>query len=89
MFQNETRFNSAHGLAMRKIIHDRLSCESMNIIDVDTWSNNKSTAHPKRSDVKVDTFTAIGKIFLTSSLLEIEQRFFDDTEEDTFAEFGK
>ena len=71
---------------MRKILHDRLSCGSIDVIDAGDWSYKKSTTDPKRSNVNTDTFTTIEKTYLTRSFLEIEKDFFDNIEEEIFAE---
>ena len=74
---------------MRKTLHDELSCGSMNVIDADSWSNKKSVMNPKRLDASTGTFTTIGKTCLIRALLESDQRFFGNYEEETFAESGE
>ena len=68
------------------MIHDALSCGLTSIADADAWSKNKSMTHAKRFHVDTDAFTTSGKTCLTRKLLEIEWRFFGNTEDETFAE---
>ena len=74
---------------MRKTMHDYLSSGSLKAIDAETWSKNKFLMHPKIIYSDTDDFTIVGKTFLTGALLEIERRFFGNTEDITFAERGK
>ena len=67
--------NGACGLVMQKMIHDRLSCESMNVACVDDWSNDKSIIHPTRSEINTHTFTTAGKTCLNRLLLKQIERF--------------
>ena len=74
---------------MRKIIHDSFSRVSLQIIDGETWSKNKSLMHPSRIDTNTNDFTIIGKTCLTRELLETEPRFFNNDGEVSFAEGGE
>ena len=60
--------NASHRPVMRNIIHGGLSIGSLEVIDVETWSKNKSLMHPKRIDSDADDFTIAGKTCLSRAL---------------------
>ena len=63
------------------MLHDRLSCGSLNAIDSDTWSKNKSMMCAARTATDTDSFATKGKKCLTRALLETEWRVFGNSED--------
>lgn len=62
---------------MRNTAHEGLSYGSMNVIDAEDWSNNKSIMHPTRPEINTDTYTTVEKTRCNKALLETEWRFLE------------
>ena len=76
-FQNKEKWNSAFGKVVRNTAHEGLSYGSMNVIDAEDWSNNKSIMHPTRPEINTDTYTTVEKTLCNKALLETEWRFLE------------
>ena len=87
--QNENKWNSSCGTVIRKLLHDRFSSGSLNGIDVDACSKNKTMTHPKRTATDENSLTIAGKRFLNRALLEKERKFFGSIEDVNFVEYGE
>ena len=83
--QNENNLNSCCGPVRRKMLHDGLSSNDLNIIDACAWNKNKMMTRPKIIPINTNFLTLTGKTCLSREILETEKIFFGTKEDMNFS----